>query len=236
MVTVNQKTQEDTSSPSTRSGTSCAVEICKICHSESTKDDGFISPCLCSGSLLYVHQSCIQKWIKVTGAKNCELCQYHFNIDSTTSPIRKFEDFFKNHFDSDMNLLILIKQISVGFYKTEEKWKRLELSHGERRKILCSVAFHVVAVTCIVWSLWVLIDRTAEEVKGGNLKWPFWTKLVVVAIGFIGGVVFMYVQCKVYVHLFTRLKAYNRVLFVKNVSEIEKEKFKLRLIEEKDIV
>ncbi|XP_065670083.1 E3 ubiquitin-protein ligase MARCHF8 isoform X5 [Hydra vulgaris] len=204
MVTVNQKTQEDTSSPSTRSGTSCAVEICKICHSESTKDDGFISPCLCSGSLLYVHQSCIQKWIKVTGAKNCELCQYHFNIDSTTSPIRK--------------------------------WKRLELSHGERRKILCSVAFHVVAVTCIVWSLWVLIDRTAEEVKGGNLKWPFWTKLVVVAIGFIGGVVFMYVQCKVYVHLFTRLKAYNRVLFVKNVSEIEKEKFKLRLIEEKDIV
>ncbi|XP_002162358.2 E3 ubiquitin-protein ligase MARCHF1 isoform X1 [Hydra vulgaris] len=204
MVTVNQKTQEDTLSPSTRSGTSCTVEICKICHSESTKDDAFISPCLCSGSLLYVHQSCIQKWIKVTGAKNCELCQYHFNIDSTTSPIRK--------------------------------WKRLELSHSERRKILCSVAFHIVAVTCIVWSLWVLIDRTAEEVKGGNLKWPFWTKLVVVAIGFIGGVVFMYVQCKVYVHLFTRLKAYNRVLFVKNVSEIEKERFKLRLIEEKDIV
>jgi hypothetical protein len=31
----------------------------------------------------------------------------------------------------------------------------------------------------------------------GDLKWPFWTKLVVVAIGFTGGLVFMYIQCKV---------------------------------------
>jgi len=30
-----------------------------------------------------------------------------------------------------------------------------------------------------------------------RLQWQFWTKLIVVAIGFTGGVVFMYVQCKV---------------------------------------
>ena len=50
----------------------------------------------------------------------------------------------------------------------------------------------------------------------GILEWPFWTKLVVVAIGFTGGLVFMYVQCKVYIQLWRRLKAYNRVIYVQN--------------------
>jgi len=39
---------------------------------------------------------------------------------------------------------------------------------------------------------------------------------VVVAIGFTGGLVFMYVQCKVYMQLWRRLKAYNRVIYVQN--------------------
>ncbi|XP_016417456.1 E3 ubiquitin-protein ligase MARCH8-like [Sinocyclocheilus rhinocerous] len=51
------------------------------------------------------------------------------------------------------------------------------------------------------------------------LEWPFWTKLVVVAIGFTGGLVFMYVQCKVYIQLWKRLKAYNRVIYVQNRPE-----------------
>ena len=84
----------------------------------------------------------------------------------------------------------------------------------ERRKLLCSVTFHVVAITCVVWSLYVLIDRTAEEIRNGELQWPFWTKLVVVAIGFPGGLVFMYIQCKVYIHLCRKWKAYNRIIVV----------------------
>ena len=84
----------------------------------------------------------------------------------------------------------------------------------ERRKLLCSVTFHVVAITCVVWSLYVLIDRTAEEIRNGELQWPFWTKLVVVAIGFTGGLVFMYIQCKVYIHLCRKWKAYNRIIVV----------------------
>lgn len=89
----------------------------------------------------------------------------------------------------------------------------------ERRKLLCSVTFHAVALTCVVWSLYVLIDRTAEEIYKGILEWPFWTKLIVVAIGFTGGIVFMYIQCKAYLHLCRRWKAFNRVIFVQNAPE-----------------
>ena len=94
------------------------------------------------------------------------------------------------------------------------QWEKLDMTALERRKLFCSVTFHVVAITCVVWSLYVLIDRTAEEIRNGELQWPFWTKLVVVAIGFTGGLVFMYIQCKVYVHLCRKWKAYNRTIVV----------------------
>lgn len=58
--------------------------------------------------------------------------------------------------------------------------------------------------------------RSLFFLPSGILEWHFWTKLVVVAIGFTGGLVFMYVQCKVYIHLWRRLKAYNRVIYVQN--------------------
>lgn len=102
------------------------------------------------------------------------------------------------------------------------QWERLQMSTVERRKITCSVTFHVVAITCVVWSLYVLIDRTTEEVEAGALDWPFWTKLIVVAIGFTGGLVFMYVQCKMYGRLCQKWKAYNRVISIGNVSDSER--------------
>ena len=105
------------------------------------------------------------------------------------------------------------------------QWKSLDMSKSERRKIMCSVSFHIIAIICVVWSLWVLIERTAQEIKNGQLDWPFWTKLVVVAIGFTGGLVFMYVQCKVYVQLWRRLRAYNCIIMVKEVPEKQKPEY-----------
>lgn len=42
------------------------------------------------------------------------------------------------------------------------------MTGSEQRKIMCSVTFHIIAITCVVWSLYVLIDRTAEEIKRGE--------------------------------------------------------------------
>lgn len=54
-----------------------------------------------------------------------------------------------------------------------------------------AVLFHLAAALCVIWSLCVLIERSAEEVRTGKLGWPFWTKLVVVTVGLTGGIVFM---------------------------------------------
>ena len=66
------------------------------------------------------------------------------------------------------------------------EWEKLDMSSLERRKLCCSITFHLVAITCVIWSLYVLIERTTHEIEEGDLQWPFWTKLIVVAIGFTG--------------------------------------------------
>ncbi|CAH2300552.1 E3 ubiquitin- ligase MARCH1 isoform X2 [Pelobates cultripes] len=170
------------------------LEVCRICHCEGDEENPLIAPCRCTGTLRFVHQACLHQWIKSSDTRCCELCKYDFVMETKLKPL--------------------------------QKWEKLQMTKSERRKIVCSVSFHIIAITCVVWSLYVLIDRTAEEIRQGNdngvLEWPFWTKLVVVAIGFTGGLVFMYVQCKVYMQLWRRLKAYNRVIFVQNCPDTAK--------------
>ncbi|CAF98700.1 unnamed protein product, partial [Tetraodon nigroviridis] len=128
---------------------SLSGDCCRICHCEG--DEGpLITPCHCTGSLRFVHQSCLQQWIKSSDTRCCELCKYEFIMETKLKPAQ------------------------------------------------------------------------ADGRIPGILEWPFWTKLVVVAIGFTGGLVFMYVQCKVYIHLWRRLKAYNRVIYVQNLPETYK--------------
>nr|XP_002733112.1 PREDICTED: E3 ubiquitin-protein ligase MARCH8-like [Saccoglossus kowalevskii] len=198
----NTECKACTSNPQSRCQSAVSVvssnaDICRICHCEGDNEFPLITPCLCAGSLKYVHQQCLQHWIKSSDTKTCELCKFELFMESKLKPIAK--------------------------------WEQLEMSSSERRKIMCSVSFHMIAITCVVWSLYVLIDRTTEEIRQGALEWPFWTKLVVVAIGFTGGLVFMYVQCKVYVQLWRRLKAYNRVIYVQDCPEAKRTELRLQI-------
>ncbi|KAH8302781.1 hypothetical protein KR044_010737, partial [Drosophila immigrans] len=94
--------------------------------------------------------------------------------------------------------------------KPFNEWRSLDISSIERRRLCCTVLFHCAAALCVIWSLCVLIERAADDVKRGLIDWPFWTKLAVVTVGLTGGVVFMYIQCKAYLHLCHRWKARNR--------------------------
>ncbi|KAJ0067135.1 hypothetical protein NL108_012851, partial [Boleophthalmus pectinirostris] len=112
---------------------SLSGDCCRICHCEGDDESPLITPCHCTGSLRFVHQGCLQQWIKSSDTRCCELCKYEFIMETKLKPLRK--------------------------------WEKLQMTASERRKIMCSVTFHVIAITCVVWSLYVLIDRTAEEIK-----------------------------------------------------------------------
>nr|XP_020447416.1 E3 ubiquitin-protein ligase MARCH8-like isoform X1 [Monopterus albus]XP_020447417.1 E3 ubiquitin-protein ligase MARCH8-like isoform X1 [Monopterus albus] len=190
---------------SRKSITLSSQDICRICHCEGDDECPLIMPCRCTGSLSFVHQACLNQWIKSSDTRCCELCKFDFIMVTKLKPLRK--------------------------------WEKLHMSKSERRKVFCSVLFHLIAIVCMLWSVYILVKRTAEEIRLGKnddlwrvsllkyytpqgvLEWPFWTKLIVVAIGFTGGLIFMYIQCKVYLQLWRRLKAFNRIITVQNCPE-----------------
>jgi hypothetical protein len=75
-------------------------KVCRMCHCEGSVERPLFYPCKCSGSIRYVHQDCLLKWLKVknkfSGTCRCELCgeELHFrNIyktGSTNPPILSF--------------------------------------------------------------------------------------------------------------------------------------------------
>lgn len=76
--------------------------------------------------------------------------------------------------DGYQNLLVFHASLSVTCLvsilppRLVLQWEKLQMTASERRKIMCSVTFHVIAITCVVWSLYVLIDRTADEIRQGR--------------------------------------------------------------------
>ncbi|KAI1899204.1 hypothetical protein AGOR_G00059360 [Albula goreensis] len=68
-------------------------DLCRICQMrEESPSNPLLEPCRCTGSLQYVHQDCMKKWLrsKISSGSNleaittCELCKakLHLNIDN----------------------------------------------------------------------------------------------------------------------------------------------------------
>uniref|UniRef100_A0A0K8UMH8 E3 ubiquitin-protein ligase MARCH8 n=1 Tax=Bactrocera latifrons TaxID=174628 RepID=A0A0K8UMH8_BACLA len=56
--------------------------VCRICHN-SEDPERLVSPCLCKGSLTYVHIHCLERWISTSRSTVCELCQFQYNTVQT---------------------------------------------------------------------------------------------------------------------------------------------------------
>jgi len=92
-----EKLKHQISCSSTSSKTGDCPDICRICHCDGTNDEPLISPCLCLGTMQYLHQSCLQRWIKSSGVKSCELCKFDFIMHSEIKPFKQVEKNF-NYF------------------------------------------------------------------------------------------------------------------------------------------
>ncbi|CAG0921626.1 unnamed protein product [Notodromas monacha] len=51
--------------------------LCRICHGNDAVHK-LIAPCFCKGSLLHVHQGCLEHWLEATSSEKCELCGYQY--------------------------------------------------------------------------------------------------------------------------------------------------------------
>jgi len=85
------------------------MSSCRICFEESEEDSPLIVPCRCSGSIQYIHEGCLNRWIDTSYRRlipalahqdeitlknlRCELCheryKIHYNRPFESAPIRR---------------------------------------------------------------------------------------------------------------------------------------------------
>ena len=97
-------------------------KTCRICHScEDNKD--LFSPCLCRGSMVYVHRSCLKVWIASSGRKECEVCgqQWKSNLTKIIDFIEKYALIYIIIHTIILFMAIIIVCLIVIFYDCEIK-------------------------------------------------------------------------------------------------------------------
>ncbi|KAM6977295.1 E3 ubiquitin-protein ligase MARCHF6-like [Aplochiton taeniatus] len=62
------------------------ADICRVCRSEGTADKPLYHPCVCTGSIKFIHQECLVQWLKHSRKEYCELCKHRFAFTPIYSP------------------------------------------------------------------------------------------------------------------------------------------------------
>lgn len=75
------------------------------------KEEALLSPCNCSGSMLLVHKSCLERWLSASNSDHCELCMKQLPILKEARPMWQVCDslftFFKMF--PKMNMLYFMR-------------------------------------------------------------------------------------------------------------------------------
>lgn len=97
-------------------------KICRICYDNI--DSKFINPCKCSGSIKWIHEFCLKKWIKISKKDCCTQCKYKYKSkDICKYPKLKFlnKDIYIKIITSIIILIVIIilSLISSKIFKNE---------------------------------------------------------------------------------------------------------------------
>ncbi|XP_015705770.1 E3 ubiquitin-protein ligase MARCH7 isoform X2 [Coturnix japonica] len=93
-------------------------DLCRICQmSSSSADNNLIEPCKCTGSLQYVHQECMKKWLQskinsgssLEAVTTCELCKEKLHLNLEDFDIHELYRAHAN--EQTMNLSALVSTL-----------------------------------------------------------------------------------------------------------------------------
>ncbi|XP_030751678.1 E3 ubiquitin-protein ligase MARCH6 [Sitophilus oryzae] len=62
------------------------ADICRVCRSEGGPDRLLFHPCICTGSIKWIHQECLVQWMRYSRKEYCELCGHKFSFTPIYSP------------------------------------------------------------------------------------------------------------------------------------------------------
>lgn len=73
-------------SPQTTKMDDLSCDICRVCRCEGQSDRPLFHPCICTGSIKFIHQDCLQQWMRYSRKEFCELCGHKFSFQPIYSP------------------------------------------------------------------------------------------------------------------------------------------------------
>ncbi|CAG5094221.1 Oidioi.mRNA.OKI2018_I69.XSR.g13361.t1.cds [Oikopleura dioica] len=163
--------------------------ICRFCMNPG---DNLIVPCNCKGSMKFVHNSCLIKWIIHSDKKQCEICKYEYQIKESRRPIYLWG--FSGVSRTDIRrcvrgilmLLIALASLVGGVF----------LIFMDSEEELNSAA-HPANVT----SPTPLVEKDREA---------FFGKLAIIAFTLLGTAFFLVVQCTWFKKFYDKLARVNR--------------------------
>ena len=134
-------------------------KLCRICYMEEEFDDDnpLVQPCICSGSMKYIHLSCLKQWIgtrsciKIENTEDCsiflikpvecELCKTKYpdyiKHEGILYPLLDFSMEFENYLT--LESLTLDKQRNKFIYVISlENNKKIKIGRGHESNVLLS--------------------------------------------------------------------------------------------------
>ena len=98
-------------------------DICRVCRCEATIDRQLFHPCICTGSIKYIHQDCLLQWLKYSKKEFCELCNHRFSFTPS-----KNNTYFTTYLESIESWIFIIYFSSHFLVYSPDMPKRLPLS------------------------------------------------------------------------------------------------------------
>jgi hypothetical protein len=78
------------------------LKECRICFTEETDDNPFISPCMCKGTSKYIHENCLNQWIECAennySKTHCMECHFEYRFEIENLKYEKAYYFFNLRF------------------------------------------------------------------------------------------------------------------------------------------
>jgi E3 ubiquitin-protein ligase MARCH6 len=104
-------------------------DLCRFCRGPNSPEHPLYYPCLCIGSIKYIHQECLTSWLRHSGREYCELCKHKFT----------FHPIYRNDMPPRLPLTVLL----AGLYSrvSSTVWRH---AHN----LLVAVAWLIIVPLC----------------------------------------------------------------------------------------
>ncbi|KAL8786402.1 MAG: hypothetical protein Q9213_002818 [Squamulea squamosa] len=127
------------------------ADHCRICRTEGATDEPLFYPCKCSGSIKFVHQTCLMEWLSHSQKKYCELCKTPF----------RFTKLYHPHMPATVPTLVFLRQVVIHTWKSLVATSRL----------------HLVAFVWLCWLPWSMRNVWRSLFWLGDGGWIDWAQM-----------------------------------------------------------